>query len=481
MSTAKAIVAACALLLFAGGCSSKAPIEYDYGDASLVVEGTEVWQVLYWGNRDTFNRLDADHDGRLSAAEFTANVRRAEASQRALRIFTILDEDGDKSLAWDEYRRHPAAATVVNLDADGDGGLSMAEYATINQSHVKLGRMKQVFTAWDRNGDGRLTEDELATAPTEHGFYSRDKDGDNLISEEEFVPRGLAREEAARMSRDFHRRDIDLDGKLTFRELFFVARQAKFWVLDRDGDNAIDRDEFIKAKGIEKLPDPRAAFDGVDKNSDGRITLGEFRERSNVAAAVLGLQLPEWPYGNEAMFKQLDSNADGGLTMVELVSPNADSPGQEQARGVFEAADRDGDGRLTKEEFAKTGEKFAFFFVDADRDGVVSRPEFHAKDIPWATGVHAAEIFSRVDADGSGGLDYEEFRRRTSAAGFLLYDWDENDRLSYEEFRSAPLPGAEDHKTAFARLDKDSDGMLTREEYTALPGGERPKKTGRNE
>lgn len=471
MSIAKASVAACVLVLSAGGCSSKAPIEYDYGDASLVVEGTEVWQVLYWGNRDNFNRLDADRDGKLSAAEFTANVRRAAASQRALKIFTILDEDGDKSLGWDEYRGHLAAATLVNLDADGDGGLSMAEYSAANQSHVKLGRMKEVFAAWDRNGDERLTEDELAAAPTEHGFYSRDKDGDNLISEEEFVPAALAREEAARMRRDFRRRDINLDGKLTFRELFFVDRQAKFWVLDRDGDNAIGGDEFMKAKGIEKISDPRAAFDAVDKNSDGRIALGEFRERSDAAAAVLGLQLPEWPYGNEAMFKELDSNADGKLTVAELVSQGANSPGEKQARSVFEAADSDGDGRLTKEEFAKAGEKSAFFVVDADRDGVVLAPEFHAKDIPWATGSRAAEIFSRVDADGSGGLDYEEFRRRSSTAGLLLYDWDENDRMSYEEFAQKHSGYVQDGRSLalFREYDRDGSGDLTDEEERNPP------------
>lgn len=454
------------------GCSSKsAPTKYDYGSPALVVEGTEVWQVLHWGNRGTFRKLDTDHDGELDVAEFTANIRRAEASQRALKILAILDEDGNRRLTEDEYCRRPPAATIVNLDEDNSGTLSLAEYSVVNQSHVKLGRMDAVFATFDRNGDGQLDADELATPMSEHGFYSRDSDGDNLISEQEFVPSTLSPDKAARMSRDFRRRDSDLNGTLTLRELFFVDRQAKFWILDRDGDNRVSRVEFMKGKGIERLPDPHAAFDAVDKNSDGFIGLGEFRERPDAAADVLGLQLADWPYDPVAMLKQLDADHDGGLTASELVSQGMEPSTAKHIKSILESADRDKDGRLTREEFVGVASKCACLVVDADHDGLISAAEFHATDIPWATADYAAKIFARVDADGNGQVDYEEFGRRSSTAGLLLWDWDENGRTSYEEFAYKNSSYVVDGRSRvlFQEFDRDGSGDLTAEEQQKPP------------
>jgi len=65
-------------------------------------------------------------------------------------------------------------------------------------------------------------------------------------------------------------------------------------------------------------------------------------------------------------FDRADRDNDGRITLEELYYPR---------RRAFQRLDRDGDGRLAFEEWAgSTAEKFAG--ADANRDQVLSRPEF---------------------------------------------------------------------------------------------------------
>jgi hypothetical protein len=79
-----------------------------------------------------FEMMDANKDGRITAAEIGAS-------------------HGAESAAWAKHRMS-AAEKVRKLDADNDGALTLTEYAAGSQ---------KMFTRLDADGDGNLTAAEL--------------------------------------------------------------------------------------------------------------------------------------------------------------------------------------------------------------------------------------------------------------------------------------------------------------------------------
>jgi len=79
-----------------------------------------------------FDMMDADKDGRITAAEIGAS-------------------HGAESAAWAKHRMS-AAEKIRKLDADDDGALTRAEYAAGSQ---------KMFTRLDADGDGNLTASEM--------------------------------------------------------------------------------------------------------------------------------------------------------------------------------------------------------------------------------------------------------------------------------------------------------------------------------
>ena len=86
-----------------------------------------------------FDRLDADHNGTLTFAEFSASHRRVRASDAAppgerpfrsrgigARRGSALDADGDGTVTREEYMA-AMQARFERLDADHDGRLSLDE------------------------------------------------------------------------------------------------------------------------------------------------------------------------------------------------------------------------------------------------------------------------------------------------------------------------------------------------------------------
>ena len=105
-----------------------------------------------------FSRADANRDGAVS---------RAEAQGARLKMFNRLDRDSDGQISAQESEaarariaamaRFADSAVVLSgqqLDTDGDGSLTQAEFMARNP----------VFEMIDRNGDGVASEDEIATA-----------------------------------------------------------------------------------------------------------------------------------------------------------------------------------------------------------------------------------------------------------------------------------------------------------------------------
>lgn len=131
-------------------------------------------------------------------------------------------------------------------------------------------------------------------------------------------------------------------------------------------------------------------------------------------------------------FQTLDSNGDGELTLEEITSLSKSIDVDEQfLTAAFAKADTEGKGVLCYTDFlttmideqqlAKREACFeAFRAFDTDRSGRLSVAELKAAVDSWggrASNIsleEASEILIKVDVDGSGEIDFEEFMQMMS-------------------------------------------------------------------
>jgi hypothetical protein len=108
----------------------------------------------------------------------------------------------------------------------------------------------------------------------------------------------------------------------------------------------------------------------------------------------------------ERRIELLDTDKDGKISATEIVA--------EQKR-LFAAADVNGDGKLSAEEFRRRGRWFVrlgtmsfFDMLDADGDGQLSATELTGPSERW---------FKRYDADKNGTIDINEYVRSREHGG----------------------------------------------------------------
>ncbi len=185
---------------------------------------------------DVFDRLDSNGDGVLTAADGTTDGRAKFFAQ----LRQAADGNGDGRVTREEYaavqrislmeepvatEQNPtAAAFMLTLDIDRDGGLSSAEISIAADRLLTL----------DANGDGDISPEELNTAgqiaveilANENRadreiaalFAQFDKDHDGQIGP------GEAPE---RMRRVFEQLDIDANGTISLEEFSHALHHAR--------------------------------------------------------------------------------------------------------------------------------------------------------------------------------------------------------------------------------------------------------------
>lgn len=103
------------------------------------------------------------------------------------------------------------------------------------------------FEELDTDGDGEVTQDEMATMRARN-FSAADTDGDGALSLEELRARALARAER-RSERMLKTLDENGDGKLSAEEMPHRGGHAEhFSRLDADGSGGISKEEFDAAR-----------------------------------------------------------------------------------------------------------------------------------------------------------------------------------------------------------------------------------------
>lgn len=295
-------------------------------------------------------------------------------------------------------------------------------------------------------------------------FLELDANADTVIDRDEVPER--ARDAFDRL---VELGDEDGDGKLQAAEMRALGSrmrelggpdggdpEARFRAADKDGDGKLSRDEF---------PAPAALFDRIDLDGDNAISREE-------AARARGLT-PAPPGPAPDRLRAMDKDGDGRINREEFVGPAPlfdrldvnkdgvigpdDNPNRQRPRPGDERR------KPAKTETPRVTEEFGRLkAMDKDDDGAVSRDEF--------TG--PAALFDRIDADGDGKIDGREAARLRQAGGaasrprtggamrFRALDKDGDGELSRDEF-----PGPAE---AFDRHDANGDGTLDRDEAAKL-------------
>jgi Ca2+-binding EF-hand superfamily protein len=296
---------------------------------------------------------------------------------------------------------------------------------------------------YDANGDGRVMKAEFTGDGELFDLLDSDKDGC-------VVPQELGLPADYKTDPNWRKKEEPPGGGGRDRwagaaeRIERMKRQFAEWDTDKDGK--VTKEEY-KGKG---------SFEVLDRNKDGVLSADD------VAAFPGAGKAPRNPAEAQARFKEQDKNGDGKVTPDEFPGPAE----------VFKARDANGDGALTLDEVEKAGmeprpgagRKERFARMDADKDGKLSPTEF----------LGGAEMFKAMDKDADGFLTPEELDTirgkgkkpgdpakpgGPAAPGTPAPPMDGGDDMGPAAPGGAPMGGL------FAALDKNRDGKLSREEF----------------
>lgn len=221
-------------------------------------------------------------------AEGTQGPGRPAAPPRVSPLMAALDTDKDGALSPEEILK--ASAALKTLDKDGNGQLTLWElHPPIKPVVIPPADIVERLMEFDRNGDGKLTRDELPER-LRSAFDTIDGDKDGILTQSEltaFVEKSEAEQrkeeekrlEAARRTPEptapptprlaqggggrplsplMAALDTDKDGTISAAEI--AAASAALKTLDKDGDGKISAEELRPAPVGEPSAPPR---DGV--------------------------------------------------------------------------------------------------------------------------------------------------------------------------------------------------------------------------
>jgi Ca2+-binding EF-hand superfamily protein len=303
---------------------------------------------------------------------------------------------------------------------------------------------EQTFRERDKNGDGVLTAEEYGG----HfgNFRALDTNGDHVLSRDEFVNRHREVNESAPAQPaappvapaapdNFSQIDRNGDNAITRAEWRADLAPASFARLDRNHDGVITRDEFNNPLPADSA---EARFAELDRNGDGVLTRSEWR-------------------ADPFSFNRADRNNDNRVTVDEYVS----SPVASSTDLRFQALDRDRNGVVNRNEWV--GESRPFDLVDRNRDNRITADEY----VNPPAGGEAERRFAVLDRNGNGVVNRGEWRGETM--NFDAVDRNGDNRVTLEEYVSMASygsgTGSSDRERRFAQLDRNRDGVLSRGEW----------------
>ena len=163
-------------------------------------------------------------------------------------------------------------------------------------------------------------------------------------------------------------------------------------------------------------------FLSLDGDNDGVIARGEVPESAQPAF--------------ECLIKLGDQDGDGKLSREEYrdLLLRARDSGASGIGNRFAAIDRNGDGKLSREEFQ--GPPAVFDRLDADKDGFLTRTEAAAMRAGPGSPAQLAERIKSMDKNGDGKITREEFTG--FPPNFERLDTNKNGAIESDELRRFP-------------------------------------------
>lgn len=340
-------------------------------------------------SKELFQKLDRNKDGKLAADEIPQ-----EQARFFERLLRIADKNEDGVLTQDEFQKAHEADAGPGLPLNGIGGPGGGRGP---------GNFKQHFEMMDRNKDGQITKDEVPEFARERLLPLFERLGKDSLSLEDFrkLEGPLAGGEGPNPEKMFQLLDTNGDGKLSAEDApKDRAKRMLEEYLQRSGqkpDAVITKDEFLatvanwaKDRESRNRPGgPRPEGDGrphfpmfvrkLDANQDGRISKSEWSKAAE-------------------LFGELDANEDGELDMHELMGPPP------EGRGPFGGRmNPEGDRNGPPPEGSNAGPLGERFFqrLDKDGDGKLSKDEVPDR---------MRERFPRLDKNDDGFLTPDELR-----------------------------------------------------------------------
>ena len=233
------------------------------------------------------------------------------------------------------------AALFARLDADGDGQVSPQE---VPVEHRQL--FERLIRKSDVNHDRKLARDEFLAGlvPSQAAKPLDEK-----------LPAEFPGADAIRWL--LLSMDTNADGTVNSAEVpekFSAAFQAMSAQIDKDKNNILDRQELSQAgRQLSNIATRVAQQQQVDVAAELKkleTTLGASFDRFDGPQRGRQPQPPGVGLGNPLQarqtFAQLDANGDGQITLAEV--PESTRP---NFRRLLQVADRDGNGRLSEQEF----------------------------------------------------------------------------------------------------------------------------------
>ena len=107
-------------------------------------------------------------------------------------------------------------------------------------------------------------------------FNAMDKDGDGLLTLNEFNGNRKAPAAIEKGKKMFKLIDADGDGKATLQEFAGRPAEARFIQMDQDDDGKLTWDEFKGTRKPEELEQAERNFKRMDTNGDKSLSLAEF-------------------------------------------------------------------------------------------------------------------------------------------------------------------------------------------------------------
>jgi Ca2+-binding EF-hand superfamily protein len=411
----------------------------DKKEMGRILGGQEV-RTLFSGQADLFNfrpnfakaeEVDTDKDGKVTREELSAYYRkfagrtlRAEQSQGGTSgrltaaLFRYLDLDKDGKLSQDELAAAPAS--LHRADLDDDEMISTDELLPAsNQMYATIGGGTPAPPLADSSPFQVLIPGTSQDRLIKQLLARYDKDRNQKLSPAEI---GLDKEA-------FDRLDTNHDGQLDAGELAgWVGRPPDLELVVQLGQPAAPGktpsifDPLVELSKMLSKKDPVDVF-----NPTGRKMPLASAVRKEGQALVLKLPdaLIEVQRGNASQFNggfnarqfflqqfdQLDTDKKGYLER-KLV----DQPQAQFLRGLFDLADRDGDGKLYKKEVNA--------FLDLQAAGAAANTSLKITD-------QGRGLFELLDANGDGRLSVRELR--TAWTRLAPWDRDGDGRLAEAE------------------------------------------------